>query len=142
MSSVYPPMYPGALSPDEILGHQGLTNLVQHYKKAREYKLDTLDDAVRDKAAEGYKLLRDKGWYLFGIDGRGRPMWRYVVDSRPREIRDMPQINEDGEPVDGVFFSREECEISKKAANVRSNRTVVGMPKCKPWDYDSADSGR
>lgn len=135
-------MVPGAPQPQELISPDLLHDFIKHFKAADKCRsvddfniaMKTIPEFVREKVAQAYELLRSAGWYGIGVNNHGNIKWRYVVDSRPRAIREL----------EGREFTPEECKEAKASVQRRMARRTSqgGMPKCKPWDYEPSDSGR
>lgn len=144
------PAFPGASEPEFIIGvnlkkdfeaHYGLVRNCQSYEDfARMVK--PIPDAIRHEIAEAYARLRASGWYTGGLDKHGRIIWLYQVDSRMPAMRDLGRIDRDGNNLDGVIYSKEECNLARAQVHRRMGKASGGLPKCEPWDYEEGDSGR
>ena len=134
-------MVPGAPQPKELISQDLLHDFTKHFKAADKCQsvdafntaMKTIPDYLREKISQTYELLRSAGWYGIGVDNNGNIKWRYVVDSRPKKIREL----------EGREFTKEECNLARAEVNRRMSQTTGhAMPDCKPWDYEPTDSGR
>ena len=147
-----PPAYPGATDPEIIIGVNLKKDFEHHYKLVRSCNSPEeflkaissaqIPDDTRAAIADKYKQLRDSGWYLDGYDKHSRIKWYYQIDSRMTEIMDLGRIDEDGNNIDGVIFSKEECRLARATVHRRMGKSSGSIPKCEPWDYEPTDSGR
>jgi hypothetical protein len=85
----------------------------------------SIPDFIREKITDSYKLLRSAGWYGIGVNSDDRIIWYYVVDSRPKEIREL----------EGRQFTPEECRLARASVHKRMGR-VDSVPRNEPWEYD------
>jgi hypothetical protein len=151
-TTAHPPAYPGASEPEIIIGVNLLSDFKKHYKLVRycrsheefskEIAAARIPDEVREAIAAKYQLLRESGWYVRGIGEHGHLTWFYQLDSRMPAMKELGRIDKDGNNIDGVIFSKEECNLARATVHKRMERVSGRMPRCEPWDYQEHDSGR